>query len=148
MFIVNKVGKKHFDRNLAKIPPCYVAEEVYTPQKDIAYFMNLHPNHGFIWDKEYFGGALSKRGVSHPLDGPWPMKMTTESNSLAQNSYYMVENRLNSAFKAHCKIWLLKPLSKNMINLEMAYSAKQQLQKVGGLTVFMTMSLWGLKRPA
>lgn len=47
MVKVNKVGKKHFDRNLAKIPPCYVAEDVYTPQKDVAYFLNLQPNHCF-----------------------------------------------------------------------------------------------------
>lgn len=28
---VSKVGKKDFDRNLAKIPPFYAFEEVYTP---------------------------------------------------------------------------------------------------------------------
>lgn len=26
---IGKVGKKDFDRNLANIPPCYAAEEVY-----------------------------------------------------------------------------------------------------------------------
>lgn len=35
---VNKVGNKHFDKNLAKIPPCYAVEEVYTPQKDVIIF--------------------------------------------------------------------------------------------------------------
>lgn len=49
---VSKIGKRNFDRNLAKIPPCYAAEEVYTPQKDATYFLNLHPCHGFIWAKE------------------------------------------------------------------------------------------------
>lgn len=38
--------------NLTKIWPCYAAEEVYTPQKDATYFLNLHLNYGFIWDKE------------------------------------------------------------------------------------------------
>lgn len=31
MVETNKVRKKHSDINLAKIFPCYVAEEVYTP---------------------------------------------------------------------------------------------------------------------
>lgn len=28
---VNKVSKKHFDMNLAKIHPCYPKEDTYTP---------------------------------------------------------------------------------------------------------------------
>lgn len=52
MVKVSKVGKKNFDRNLAKILPCYATEKVYTHKKDATYFLNLHPNHGFICDKE------------------------------------------------------------------------------------------------
>ena len=45
---VSKVGRKNFDRNLEKIPPCYVAKEVYTPKKDATYLLNLYLNHKFI----------------------------------------------------------------------------------------------------
>lgn len=49
---------------------------------------------------------LSKKEVSHPMDGPWLMIMTTESNSLAQISAYMAENRLNSDLvKNYKKNW-------------------------------------------
>lgn len=81
---VGKVGRKDFDRNLKKIPSCYAAKEVYTSQKYSIYSLNLHPDNGFIWDKEQAG--------SHPVEeegfplqgGRWSMKMIAESRSLAR----------------------------------------------------------------
>lgn len=60
---VNKVGKKNFYKNLAKIPPCYATEDVYSPKKYATYLLNLHPNHGFIWDKEEVGNKTLEEGA-------------------------------------------------------------------------------------
>lgn len=64
---VIKVNKNHFDRNLVKILPCYVAEDTYTPQKYAMYFLNLHPNHGFILEKGYMGYHTVEEGSVSPI---------------------------------------------------------------------------------
>lgn len=52
---VNHVDKRHFDRNLANIAPYSPADFLYMPFDKAFYFLNLHPTHGFNWDREIMG---------------------------------------------------------------------------------------------
>lgn len=51
----SQVSRNDFERNLAKIHPCYPASNTYIPRKGATYSLNLHPNHGVLWDQKDSG---------------------------------------------------------------------------------------------
>ena len=63
---MGKVRRRDFNRNLEKIPSCYAVEEVYASEKDSTYSFNLHPNYGFIWDKEQVKSEHVEEGSLPP----------------------------------------------------------------------------------
>lgn len=60
---VNHVDKRHFDRNLANITPYSPAGFPYMPFDKAFYSLNLHPTHGFNWDREVMGEVDEVEGV-------------------------------------------------------------------------------------
>lgn len=68
---VGKVGRKYFNKNLAKIPPCYTVKEVYNSEGDATYSLNLHPNYKFIWDNEHVVNLPIEEGSLPPTG--WTM---------------------------------------------------------------------------
>jgi len=48
---VNQITRKTFDKSLANISPCSVAESVCTDQVEVS-SVRLHLTHGFMWERE------------------------------------------------------------------------------------------------
>jgi len=49
---VNNITRKNFDKQLATIPPCISLGPTYEVQENKMCSMKLHPNVGFIWERE------------------------------------------------------------------------------------------------
>lgn len=64
------------------------------------YFLNLHLNHGFIWDKEGMRDHTAEDGRVAPTGWTIVDEHDYWVKRLAQTSAYMAKNRLNSALKA------------------------------------------------
>lgn len=64
---VNHVDNYHFNRNLANIAPCSPADFPHMPYDKAFYYLNLHPTHGFNWDREIMGEVVKvERVLSYP----------------------------------------------------------------------------------
>lgn len=55
---VNHVNKRNFDKILANIASCSLAEFTYMPLEEAFYSPKLHPTHAFIWDREIMGKGV------------------------------------------------------------------------------------------
>lgn len=60
---VNHVDKCHFDRNLANNAPCSPIGFPCMPSDKEFYSLNLHPTHGFKWDRDIMGEVDEVEGV-------------------------------------------------------------------------------------
>lgn len=66
---IKHVNKNNFDKNLAKMPPCYPAETTYTPHKDT--LLTFIPLIDLFGIKKGWEMRLSNKDVSHPLGGKY-----------------------------------------------------------------------------
>lgn len=60
---VNNVNRNIFDKYLTKISPCYPIKTSFKAHNDAFYFLNLHPIHYFIWDREIMGDQDVEEGT-------------------------------------------------------------------------------------